>query len=128
MFGQFDEQSSPKPILVVDDNDELRFLMSRALEGAGYTVFEARDGTEAVELLAERIQIQLLITDLQMPGLSGLELVKRFRADSSAPVLFITGYALDASELPGPMLEKPFTPALLVETVKRLLATTLMET
>lgn len=128
MFGQFDEQSSPKPILVVDDNDELRFLMSRALEAAGYTVFEARDGTEAVELLAERIQIQLLITDVQMPGLSGLELVKRFRADSGAPVLFITGLTLDATELPGPMLAKPFTPARLVETVKRLLATTLMGT
>jgi len=128
MFGQFDEQSSPKPILVVDDNDELRYLMSRALEQAGYVVFEARNGTEALALLAERVQIQLLITDVQMPGLSGLELFKRFRDDSSAPALFISGYALQASDLPGPLLEKPFTPALLVETVKRLLAPTLMGT
>jgi CheY-like chemotaxis protein len=128
MFGQFDEQSSPKPILLVDDNDEVRRLMSRALENAGYSVLGARDGAEALQLLAEGVQVQLLITDIQMPGLSGLDLVKGFRAASSAPVLFISGYARGATELPAPLLEKPFTPAVLVETVKRLLATTLMGT
>jgi CheY-like chemotaxis protein len=120
--GQYSEQSSPKPILLVDDNDELRQLMARALDDAGYIVLEARNGREALDVLAEGPQVQLLITDIAMPGMSGIEVASRFMSGSSLPVLFISGYAQEPAELPGPLLAKPFTPDTLVDTVKRLLA------
>jgi CheY-like chemotaxis protein len=124
MFRPLDEQSSPKPILLVDDQEEVRLLMSRVLRDAGYSVLEARDGTEALDVLAEGIQIQLLITDIQMPGLNGVELARL--APAGVPVLFVSGYSQPAAELPGPLLAKPFTAKVLVDTVKRLAAKTLM--
>jgi two-component system, cell cycle sensor histidine kinase and response regulator CckA len=121
-FGLSGEQSSPKPILLVDDNDEVRELLARALEEAGYIVLQARDGAEALEVLADGPQVQLLITDILMPGMTGVEVASHFMAAASVPVLFISGYARELPDIPGPILEKPFTPDALVETVKQLLA------
>ena len=123
-FGQSGEQSSPKPILLVDDNEELRQIMARALDDAGYIVLQARDGAEALEILAVGLQIQLLITDIAMPGMTGVEVASHFMAAANVPVLFISGYVQEPADLPGPILEKPFTPDTLVDTVKRLLAIT----
>jgi CheY-like chemotaxis protein len=121
-FRQYGEQSSPKPILLVDDNDQLRQIMARALDDAGYIVLQAKDGAEALDILATGPQIQLLITDIAMPGMTGIEVASHFMAGASVPVLFISGYAHQSSELPGPILQKPFTAETLVDTVKRLLA------
>lgn len=119
---QYGEQSSPKPILLVDDNDQLRQIMARALDDAGYIVLQAKDGPEALDVLAVGPQIQLLITDIAMPGMTGIEVASHFMAGANVPVLFISGYAQEPAELPGPILPKPFTPETLVDTVKRLLA------
>lgn len=122
-FRQYGEQSSPKPILLVDDNDQLRQVMARALDAAGYIVLQAKDGSEALDVLSVGPQIQLLITDITMPGMTGIELASHFMAGSNAPpVLFISGYPQGLAELPGPFLQKPFTPETLVDTVKRLSA------
>jgi CheY-like chemotaxis protein len=123
-FGQSAEQSSPKPILIVDDNDQVRYLMARALKDAGYTVLEASDGPSALDLLAEGFEIQLLVTDILMPGLSGLEVASHVMAAFQVPVLFVSAHAQQSAEIPGPILWKPFTSAMLVDTVKRLLAVT----
>ena len=120
-FGLSGEQSSPKPILLVDDNDQVRELLARA-EEAGYIVLQARDGAEALDVLRDGPQVQLLITDILMPGITGVEVASHFMAAASVPVLFISGYARELSDIPGPILEKPFTPEALVDTVKQLLA------
>jgi CheY-like chemotaxis protein len=123
-FRQYGEQSSPKPILLVDDNYHLRQIMARALDAAGYIVLQARDGSEALDILASGPQIQLLITDIAMPGIPGTEVASHFMARAGVPVLFISGFGQEAAELPGPFLQKPFTTQALVDTVKRLLAIT----
>jgi CheY-like chemotaxis protein len=121
-FRQYGEQSSPKPILLVDDNEQLREIMARALDEAGYIVLQATDGPEALDVLAVGPQIQLLITDIAMPRMNGVQLASHFMAASHVPVLFISGNPHEPAELPGPILQKPFTPEILVATVKRLLA------
>ena len=120
-FRQYGEQSSPKPILLVDDNEHLRQIMARALDEAGYMVLQATDGPEALDVLAVGPQIQLLITDIAMPRMNGVQLASHFMAASHVPVLFISGNPHEPAELPGPILQKPFTPETLVATVKRLL-------
>ena len=121
-FRQYGEQSSPKPILLVDDNEQLRQIMARALDEAGYIVLQATDGPEALDVLAVGPQIQLLITDIAMPRMNGVQLASHFMAASHVPVLFISGNPHEPAELPGPILQKPFTPETLVDTVKRILA------
>lgn len=63
-------------ILVVDDEPDHRSLARRAMERGGHTVLAARDGVEALEMMAEH-DVDLVVTDLYMPGMSGLELAAR---------------------------------------------------
>ncbi len=82
-------------ILLVEDNPEVRGLMRIILTDLGYVVLEAADGQEAM-LLAEKhaAPIDLLVTDLVMPGLSGLELAKRLApAHQEMRILYVSGYA-----------------------------------
>jgi CheY-like chemotaxis protein len=101
-------------ILIADDELMLRAMAAEALEDAGFTVFQAADGREALTLLKRNPAIQLLITDVRMPEMDGWTLAEtalKFRADLK--VLLITGY--DQSPEPGthsfrtfPILRKPF--------------------
>ena len=80
-------------ILLAEDDDVVRDVAGRMLSGAGYTVIGARYGSEALEL-AERHDIDLLLTDVVMPGLSGPETARMLRERSpELPVLFMSGYA-----------------------------------
>lgn len=89
-------------VLVADDDDDLRALIAATLRGDGHAVVEARDGAELLERLDVAINSEddtpdLLITDVQMPLLSGLGVLTALRrAHVSMPVLVITVYA-DAS-------------------------------
>ena len=77
-------------ILVVEDDKALNMLISRVLERNGHAVFPAFDGAEALSLLDET-HIDLVLTDIMMPGTDGYELVAAIRAaDTKMPVLFIT--------------------------------------
>lgn len=110
--------SEAKLILVVDDEAHITHVVALKLTNAGYRVLTAGDGEEAFEVAtAERPD--LVITDLQMPYMSGLELSKKMRRTpelASTPVLMLTarGYALDQSELGQTniraVLSKPFSP------------------
>ena len=71
---------SQKRILVVDDDESLRRVTEVQLQQGGYSVLTAASGQEALELLQKR-PVELVVTDLKMPGMSGLELLKRIRAD-----------------------------------------------
>jgi PAS domain S-box-containing protein len=99
-------------VLVVDDEPELCALASDWLESLGFSVTAAQSPTQALELLREA-RFDILFTDVVMPGgMDGLELARKAR--EMAPdlcVLLASGYAqslLDASELPGPLLNKPY--------------------
>lgn len=78
-------------ILLVDDDDALRAVLRRALERAGYMVFEAFDGRAALRVIAEG-PVALVITDLVMPDMEGLELIRSLRCSHpTLPVIVISG-------------------------------------
>ncbi len=96
-------------ILVVDDEVALRLYMTRVLEDEGYAVLEAGNGPDALSMLDGKVgRVDLIITDVLMPGMSGKDLAARL-ADRpcSPPVLFVSGSHTD---VPGPLLKKPFLP------------------
>ena len=109
-------------ILLIEDDDSVREIARRVLAHAGYTVIEARYGSEALDLAADHPQIELVLTDVVMPGLSGPEVVQRLRAARPEIIpLFMSGYApesegpLDGAEL----VRKPFTGQELLAAIRR---------
>jgi PAS domain S-box-containing protein len=117
-------------VLVAEDDDELRPLVRNILSRTGYTVLEARHAAEALTLAEHHPgPIQVLLTDVVMPGLNGPELAQRlrqFRPD--VKVLYTSGYPSDAvlrwgvGDLNTAFLHKPFTPSLLREKVGDILS------
>jgi PAS domain S-box-containing protein len=85
-------------ILVVEDDDQVRFLVSYLLEELGYRVTTARDAASAMPHLSDAARIDLLISDVGLPGMNGRQLAELVRLDHpSVPVLFMTGYAESAA-------------------------------
>ncbi len=118
------DNSERGTILVVDDNLDSGAFTKHFLETAGWTVLTAADGSEALRFYEQhRARIVLLLTDVTMPNIDGLELAERvLRINSQLPVLFMTG----GFWLPKRGLEciaKPFRSAELVDRVRRVLNT-----
>lgn len=115
-------------ILVIDDELEVLAVMQRMLERAGYRVLTTHSGVEGLELLhAPNVEIDALVLDMTMPGMSGLEMLCTLRSRGSRlPVLLISGYHEQeaarqaAVAMPDAFLQKPFTPAELTERVRSL--------
>ena len=116
-------------VLLVDDEDALRALGRRILERHGFAVLEASSGADALRAARDASHLDVLVTDLTMPGLGGSELAARLVRDHRGlRVLFVSG--CDRHELervaetqPGALfLEKPFAPSSLVATLHDLLA------
>jgi CheY-like chemotaxis protein len=109
-------------VLVVDDEEPLRLYVSRIMEDEGYRTLSAGDGAEALTLLDQSEDlVQLVITDILMPNMDGLELAARLaRRAHAPPVLFMSGNNL--INLNGPLLIKPFLPQDLGRMVRRLMA------
>jgi len=114
-------------VLVVDDDRLLRQFMVSLIADGGYRTLQAQDGAEAIQV-AERSRIDLLITDIEMPGISGLELIRVLRdrglVDRSLVVTGYSGYSsapISSSAVPIPCLSKPFTPQQLLANVRELL-------
>jgi CheY-like chemotaxis protein len=116
-------------ILLVEDNDNLRNLLQRTLEGSGFSVLSASDGAEALRLCDQHEgAIDLTVSDIVMPRLNGLRMTEQIRAARPAmKFLFITGYVDEFPELGelikngGDVLGKPFLPSELVAKVERML-------
>lgn len=114
-------------ILVVDDEPELRRLIAMSLEKFGYSVSIAESGEEALHILAESDEYDLVISDILMNGMSGLELVDALVIECPhLPLLLISGYPQgDQSDslqnVKTPILMKPFRPNELVQKVEDLL-------
>lgn len=99
-------------------------MVVRALREAGYRVLEAADGAAALEMLRRESDIRLVLTDVVMPRMSGFELADQIRSRRGPPapaLLFMSAHGLNHSELPGPVLKKPFSRELLGAEVRRLL-------
>jgi signal transduction histidine kinase/CheY-like chemotaxis protein len=126
-FGTGRGRPAPAPegahILVVDDDPDVRWIIAQDLQEIGYVVTEADSGRAALEILERDMPCDLMVTDLVMPGLSGLDtlrLARRTRPDLK--VLFASGYA-DLSRFGGnlsshTLLKKPFKPETLAEAVE----------
>jgi CheY-like chemotaxis protein len=116
-------------ILVVEDETEVRALLAETLNGFGYSVIEAKNGQDALEVAkASLSNIDLLITDMVMPQINGRELSQTLRARRPAlPVLFISGYSdvIPSEEeffnATTQFVQKPFTPESLAHRVHELL-------
>jgi CheY-like chemotaxis protein len=109
-------------VLVVDDQDVVRDVIRLTLEGAGYTVLDAASPNAAIDLVrGEAGPIDLLVTDVVMPEMDAFELADRIaREVPGVRVLYTSGYTDAGAE--GPFIQKPFTPAQLVEKVSAVLA------
>jgi CheY-like chemotaxis protein len=116
-------------VLLAEDDDGVRALTTRLLKACGYTVLETRNGGEAVEAAARhRAPIQLLLTDVVMPGLGGRETADRVVAlHPETRVLFLSGYTDDAvlrhgvQQAEAAFLQKPFTPSALAKRIREVL-------
>src|SRR3981081_3297234 len=81
-----------EPLLLVEDKTELRTMLRKALERAGYTVDEAPDGAAAIQKIRARRYL-LVVTDLKLPGASGLEVLRASKnADATIPVILLTAF------------------------------------
>ena len=118
-----------KHVVVAEDNRVLQDVIRFNLKRAGFEVHTAIEGAAALQLI-EQYPIDILITDCQMPGMSGLDLCRRIRADErlhDMPILFctakgfeITPTILDELQLPE-IICKPFSPRDLIARVQQLL-------
>jgi PAS domain S-box-containing protein len=117
-------QGGSETILLVEDDALVRRIARRTLDELGYRVLEAEDGEAARALLAQEQDVDLLLTDIVMPGTSGAELAEELpRSHPDTRVLFISGYQDLRSDRPaGPLLEKPFTPDQLARSVREALS------
>lgn len=108
-------------VLVVDDQDFVRDVIRISLEGAGYTVREAASPLDAIAQVRDDAAIDLLVTDVVMPEMDAFELAERIsREVPGLRVLYTSGYTDAGAE--GPFIQKPFTPAELVDKVCAVLA------
>lgn len=113
----------PRTVLVVEDHDNEREVIVRGLREEGYDVIEASDGELALSVLASGRRIDLLVTDIAMPNMGGMELANVLKVMRHPPILlFMSAYQVESSMVPGPLLRKPIRPSELVAEVRRLLA------
>jgi DNA-binding response OmpR family regulator len=123
-------QAQPATILVADDEQDIRELVAYRLSRAGYTIIEARDGQEALELAADQAP-DMAVLDVMMPRLNGFDLTDRLRhtpATQRLPILLMSasvqevdisrGFAAGADGY----LTKPFTPDQLLTRVRDVLS------
>ena len=119
-------------ILLVEDDEAARFIMSTVLRHAGYAVTEARTAGEGLRSF-ERTMPEAVLVDLGLPGVDGFELIRRVRSSpfgQALPIIVVTVYAFDSDRESAfaagcdRFLTKPIAPADLLRTVKELLPDT----
>jgi two-component system, cell cycle sensor histidine kinase and response regulator CckA len=116
-------------VLLTEDEQDVREIAREFLESGGYRVIEARNGAEAIELAARHDGgIQLLVTDMVMPGMTGQELAERLQAEHRGLcVIFMSGYSEHAAtemahaDTSIRLLAKPFSRAAILRAVREIL-------
>ena len=112
-----------KTVLVADDEPVIRQLLAELLTEAGYAVRAARDGAEALALLADQTP-DLVLTDVMMPRLNGPELVRQMRrrpGSAAVPAILMSAVAVEPDGLEADFLAKPFDLDRLLAAVRRAL-------
>jgi DNA-binding response OmpR family regulator len=116
----------PQTILVVDDEPEIVKLLRAYLEGAGYRVLTARDGREAL-LVTRHEKPDLIVLDLAMPEMDGLEFTRRLRQERNTPIIMLTARVEETDRIIGLELgaddyvTKPFSPREIVARARAVL-------
>ena len=114
-------------ILVVDDESRMRKLLKDFLSAKEYTILEASNGQEALDVFNDNKQINLIILDVMMPVLDGWSTLREIRKTSDIPVIMLTARGEERDELFGfelgvdEYISKPFSPKILVARVEALL-------
>jgi len=121
--------AASQTILAVDDSASMRQMVRYTLEGAGYKVVQASDGVEALELAKNGVA-DLVLTDVNMPRMDGIELVRELRALSSykfVPMLVLTTESGQETKMRGKQagatgwIVKPFNPELMLKVIAKVL-------
>ena len=113
-------------VLIVDDEAKIREILRRFLEQEGYEVAEAEDGDTALRV-AQELLPDLVVLDVMMPGIDGIEVLRRLRNGSDVPVILLTARTEELDKLVGlsvgadDYVTKPFSPRELVARVKTVL-------
>ncbi len=121
-------------ILVVDDESRMRKLVRDFLTREGYTVLEAGDGMEAMDIFYEDKDIALVILDVMMPKMDGWQVCREIRESSKVPIIMLTARSEERDELQGfdlgvdEYISKPFSPKILMARVNAILRRTLGNT
>ncbi len=112
-------------VLVVEDESLVREMIAEELRDAGFGVLEAADGESASSILAAERQIDVLFTDIRLPGnFDGWDIARLARSRrAELPVIYASGYTVDRSaQVPGSIfLNKPYVPSQIVATIRKLL-------
>lgn len=112
-------------ILIVEDTESLRKLTRKILEKEGFSVDEAENGEVALEKISGDTKYSLILLDIMMPKMDGMEFIKNLRAFSEVPVVFITALSDERSQVlayengADGFLTKPFSKPILLSMVKR---------
>lgn len=120
-------------ILVADDDKEIVELISIYLHNEGYETIKAYDGTEALSKVRTTPDIELLILDIMMPEVDGMQVVKTLRKESQIPIIMLTAKTTDMDKIKGLVagaddyVTKPFNPLEVMARVKSLLRRTKMQ-
>ncbi len=115
-----------KPILVVDDHEQILEILSRYIQAEGWPLLAARSGEEALSLF-EAADPMVILLDIMLPGIDGLEVCRRIRAVSKVPILMITARDEDADRILGldigadDYIVKPFSPGEVMARVRAVL-------
>lgn len=112
--------SAPASILLVEDEPEVRHFVGEVLRRAGHRVTEAQDGAAALQAAASMPELDLLLTDVSMPGMTGTALARSLRDQRPRlPVLYMSGFAGESAPADWPLLRKPFAPEALLRAIQQ---------
>jgi DNA-binding response OmpR family regulator len=117
----------PRHILVVDDEAGVREVLQRYLERDGFNVSTASTGPEALRIIEQERDIDLVVLDVMLPGLDGIEIIKRVRRNNAVPIILLSARSDELDRVIGletgadDYVPKPFSPRELVSRVKAVL-------
>ena len=121
-------------ILVVDDDKEIVELLSIYIKNEGYDPVSANSGQEALDQLSAHSDIALMVLDIMMPGIDGIEVVKRVRKNSQIPIIIVSAKTTDMDKIQGLItgaddyVTKPFNPLEIMARIRSLLRRSTQQT
>ena len=117
MFGN---ESEAPAVLVVDDDPDVRAMLCDVLQSRGYTVVDAASGREALDILERDETLRVVVTDVMMPGISGITLARKaMQLRPGIKVVLLSAYMRDPPGDDLPVLRKPFHTADLLHAIER---------